>query len=54
MNTTAPLEADTFYHIYSRGNNGETLVVEDRNYNYFLRLWRKHINPVADTYAYCQ
>lgn len=50
---TDPLLPDTFYHIYNRGNNGERLFIEERNYDYFLGLWAKHIEPVAETYAYC-
>lgn len=26
---------------------------EDENYHYFLRLYKKYINPVADTFAWC-
>jgi hypothetical protein len=51
--TTAPLMPGTYYHIYNRGNNGENLFLEARNYPYFLSLYEKHITPVADTYAYC-
>ena len=42
-----------YYHIYNRGNNRETLFREDRNYNYFLYLYKKYIYPIADLYAYC-
>jgi putative transposase len=44
---------DTYYHIYNRGNNRENIFVEERNYEYFLKLYEKHITPVADTFAYC-
>ena len=27
--------------------------MEERNYEYFLKLYEKHITPVADTFAYC-
>jgi REP element-mobilizing transposase RayT len=40
------------YHIYNRGNNKETLFKESKNYNYFLSLWKKYIEPVAETYCY--
>ena len=43
----------TFYHIYNRGNNHENIFVQERNYAYFLKLWWKHVSPVADTCAYC-
>ncbi|HQV95179.1 MAG TPA: hypothetical protein PLA27_00930 [Anaerolineales bacterium] len=51
--TTTPLVPGMYYHIYNRGNNGENLFLEKRNYPYFLSLYDKHITPVADTYAYC-
>ena len=41
------------YHIYSRGNNGSDLFMEQRNYAYFLEKYRKFILPVARLYAYC-
>ena len=50
---TALLQPDMYYHIYNRGNNRENLFIEERNYPYFLRLYAKHIEPIADTYAYC-
>jgi putative transposase len=51
--STAPLVPGTYYHIYNRGNNGENLFREKRNYPYFLSLYEKHISSVADTFAYC-
>ncbi|MEM9776697.1 MAG: transposase, partial [Chloroflexota bacterium] len=42
-----------YYHIYNRGNNGENIFIEAKNYSYFLRLYIKHIELVAFTYAYC-
>jgi|CXWL01.1.fsa_nt_gi REP element-mobilizing transposase RayT len=50
---TAPLVPGMYYHIYNRGNNRENLFIEQRNYPYFLSLYKKHIEPIADTYAYC-
>lgn len=50
--TTAPLIPGMYYHIYNRGNNHENLFIEKRNYSYFLSLYAKHIEPVADTFAY--
>lgn len=52
MNPT-PLQYDQIYHIYNRGNNRENLFREKRNYAHFLKLYQKHIVPVAMTYAYC-
>jgi hypothetical protein len=50
--TTTPLIPGMYYHIYNRGNNHENLFIEKRNYSFFLTLYAKHIEPVADTYAY--
>jgi len=48
-----PLQSGQYYHIYNRGINGEPLFREERNYPYFLRLYAKYIEPIAETYAYC-
>ncbi len=53
MKTVSPLQPGLFYHIYNRGNNGEDLFREERNYPYFLKLFEKYVTPIADTYAYC-
>ncbi len=45
--------AGCYYHIYNRGNNREIIFREESNYAYFLKLWKKHIAPVADSHAYC-
>jgi REP element-mobilizing transposase RayT len=47
------LEFGKYYHVYNRGNNREDLFKENRNYEFFLRLYWKHILPVAETFAYC-
>ena len=48
-----PLIPGVTYHIYNRGNNGETIFPEERNYEYFMQLYGKYISPIADTFAYC-
>jgi len=53
MSKPAPLRHGVHYHIYNRGNNRENLFREERNYPYFLKLYAKHIEPVAETFAYC-
>jgi len=53
MKSVAPLEPGGYYHIYNRGNNGEDLFREERNYRYFLQLYAHHVHPAADTFAYC-
>jgi putative transposase len=53
MKSLVPLQAGKYYHIYNRGNNRADLFQEERNYRYFLQLYAHHIQPVADTFAYC-
>jgi hypothetical protein len=53
MSSPSPLLYDTYYHIYNRGVNGEDIFVEERNYDLFLKLFKKHLIPVADLFAYC-
>ena len=53
MTSPSPLLYDTYYHIYNRGVNGENIFVEERNYDLFLKLYERHMTPVADTFAYC-
>ena len=53
-NTTSDtLQPGHYYHLYNRGNNRENIFIEERNYAYFLSLYAKYIEPIADTYAYC-
>ena len=53
MTSPSPLLFDTCYHIYNRGTNGENIFIQERNYEHFLKLYEKHISPIADTFAYC-
>ncbi len=53
MSDFPPIAYGTFYHIYNRGNNRENIFPEERNYAYFMNLWWKHINPIAETWGYC-
>ncbi len=48
-----PLTFGNYYHIFNRGNNRENVFIQERNYAYFLELWWKHTNQIAETYAYC-
>ncbi|QMU66422.1 MAG: transposase [Flavobacteriaceae bacterium] len=48
-----PLKPNKYYHIYNQGNNGEDIFLEAINYDYFLKLLKKHILPVADIWSYC-
>ena len=53
MPNPEPLLRGQYYHIYNRGNNGETIFRDARNYPYFLKLYAEYVEPVAETYAYC-
>ncbi len=53
MQKNQSLEFGKFYHIYNRGINSENLFKENRNHEYFLMLYKKHIDPIAETYAWC-
>lgn len=53
MQPSVKLEPEKYYHIYTRGNNKETIFKEPDNYYLFLQLFRKYIAPFADTFAYC-
>jgi len=47
------LERGNYYHIYNRGINSTTLFNEKANYEYFLKLYETHIEPIAESYAWC-
>jgi putative transposase len=53
MQKTETLQCGKYYHIYNCGINGEVLFREETNYDHFLRLYEKHIDPIAETYAWC-
>jgi len=52
MEHHTPLEYDKYYHIYNRGNNSGNLFMEPSNYEHFIQLYSKYINPVAETFAW--
>jgi hypothetical protein len=53
MSKPIPLLHDQYYHIYNRGIDGTPLFRERRNYPYFLQRYAHHIQPIAETFAYC-
>ncbi len=53
MQKTTPILHGQYYHIYNCGINGVNLFREEMNYNHFLKLYDKYIEPVAETYAWC-
>ncbi|MGB9640335.1 MAG: transposase [Anaerolineales bacterium] len=53
MTSPPPLLYDAYYHIFNRGNNRENIFFRESNYEYFINLYFKYIDPIAETYAYC-
>ncbi len=52
MHKPETLQPGNFYHIYNRGINSCNIFTEQRNYNYFIRLYEKYIFQIADTFAW--
>jgi putative transposase len=52
MASAEHLEKGYFYHLYNRGIDGCDIFKEPDNYEYFLNLYEKYIEPIADTYAW--
>lgn len=53
MPSPLPLQVGQYYHIFNRGNNGEDIFREKRNYMFFMQRYAQYIEPIAYTYAYC-
>lgn len=53
MEKKVPILHGNYYHIYNRGNNRTDIFFESDNYYYFLQLYAKYIEPVAETFAWC-
>jgi putative transposase len=53
MQKTELLQHGKFYHIYNRGINSAPIFFEKSNYEYFLKLYENHVDPIAETYAWC-
>lgn len=53
MQSIESLEHGNYYHIYNRAINNEDLFRSDDNYLHFLHLYKKYIENIADTYAWC-
>lgn len=47
------LNFDTYYHIYNHANGDDNLFREQKNYAFFLKKYHQHINPIAETIAWC-
>ena len=53
MRKIDPLEYGRYYHIYNRGINGTDLFLANENYLWFIKLYKKYIDIIADTFAWC-
>ncbi len=53
QNHQPPFLPGLYYHVYNRGNNGETVFRQERNYRYFLELYAFNLYQIAETFAYC-
>jgi len=42
-----------YYHLYNRSNNDELIFKSPENYLYFLNRYRRYLEPLVDTIAYC-
>ena len=47
------LQFDTYYHIYNHANGDDNLFREEKNYSFFLEKYHQHIDPIAETIAWC-
>ena len=47
------LEERQVYHIYNRSVGEANLFLSDDNFQFFLKKWKKYIQPYMDTFAYC-
>jgi len=47
------MQTDIYYHIYNHGNGDDNIFREVRNYDFFMQKYKKHVDPIADTYAWC-
>ncbi|MDK2979548.1 MAG: REP-associated tyrosine transposase [Bacteroidales bacterium] len=47
------LESGYYYHIYNHANGSDNLFRSDDNYRFFLKKFKQHVTPIAETYAYC-
>ncbi len=47
------IEFDKYYHIYNRGINSCNIFKHRADYEYFLKLFTKYIDPIANTFSWC-
>jgi len=47
------LEPGRCYHVYNCAAGGDPLFDDESDRSFFMDLYRNHVTPVAETYAYC-
>lgn len=47
-----PLQISKYYHIYNRGINSCEIFRETKDYERFLKLYDKYVDPIAETFAW--
>jgi len=52
MQTIEKFTFGNFYHVYNKGVDGCDIFRENRNYEYFLKLYEKYLSLVIDTIAW--
>jgi hypothetical protein len=52
MNTTAPFQAEHYYHVYNRTNNNEILFKKSNHRSKFLSKYKAYISPFVYTHSY--
>lgn len=53
MGKIDPITTGSYYHVFNCGINGTNLFVESKDFEHFLNLYPKYINPIAETFAWC-
>lgn len=53
IKTITPLQEDSYYHIFNRGNNRQQVFFTEDNYKYFLKLFDEYMSSVMSLLAYC-
>lgn len=51
MSLIAP--ANSIYHLYNQGNQKRQIFFECLDYFHFLELFRQHVHPFCDVFAWC-
>ena len=53
MTKPQALQRGIAYHIFNRGVNRCNLFTQASDYELFLKLYTRYIDPIAETFAYC-